>query len=1177
MRALALFEWRLQTRRLLFALAALGFAGACALLAATGHGPDGVLRNGPWNVAGMAGLLSLPAVLVVTVVVASAALRDADTGMAPLVHAAPLTHADLLLGRFAGAMAVAAAVLALGYVVLAAVPLALGGDAVGPFRPGGYLWAFGVLALPNLFVAGAALYGVAALTRSSLATWVTAIGLYVGYFGVSFLMGSPMMAGTEPATGALLARAAILDPFGVMAVHAQTRAWTPDVKSVEAVALTGPLLANRLLWLAIAAAGLAFVHARWRPDAVTRSPRRRVQASAPAPRTTYAPVRPSGGAWTAFTASLRQGLRFVASSRPLWVLAVGWAYVAWEVLGVTDWGEYGTRQWPTTGLLLGQLRGVVLDVGAVAIVYVGAELAWRDRTTGMDALLDATAATDGARFAARVATLVAGAAVLVGIAMVAAVGIQHVEGGAALEPLRHLAFAATTLGPLALLAVAVLAVQTLVPNRYVGLLAGAAVALSMRRGAAVGLEHPMLRFADGPVLPASAFGPSDHAVTSFVGLMAFWAVVAGALAVVAPALTPRGPLEPLRQRARALPARLGAPGRRLALATLALAVAVGGWTWYQTTVAAGFETAEAHLAWRADYERAYARIDETPEPRPVALAASIDLRPEEQEADVTGTLRVVNRTAEPIDTVWVTVRRDLVLDALTLGGAAPAHSDARFGMHAFAHTLAPGDTAALAFRVGVRARGWSADGGDRSVVGDGTYLTSMRVVPEVGYLSSYEVEDARERRRLGLPPKPDDDTPAGPAPVATAMTLDLTVSTAPGQTAVGPGDLRQTWTEDGRPHARFVTTTPVTPVFGVASARYERHAVEHDGVTVEVYAHPAHGANVPRMLHAATASLDVLGAAWGRYPHRTLRIVEVPAGWRFAAFAFPGLIAFTEDRGFLTDPSDSDRLDLVSRRVAHEVAHQWWGHTARPTGGPGDVFLVETMAKYGEQKVIRALHGEGQVARLVAYDRDRYAWGRTEAAGPEPPLAEVADQPHLYYGKGAVVMNGLHGLLGEDALNGALAALMRTDRRISPGDWRAALHAAAPPETRSLVDDWTRRVVLYDLGVERATATARPDGRFDVMVHLRTGRTEGGRELPFDEALDVGLYAADPAGGAEPVAVHAVRVRSESTVVRLVADHRPAYVAVDPLIRRVDVDPSGHAAPVEDVPEEDVTAIAGRL
>lgn len=1176
MRALALFEWRLQTRRLVYALAALGFAGACALLAATGQGPDGVLHNGPWNVAAMAGLLSLPAVLVATVVVASAALRDDDTGMAPLVHAAPLTRAALLFGRFGGAMAAAAVVVGVGYVVLAVLPFVVGADQIGPFRPGAYLWAFGVVALPNLLVAGAALYGVAALTRSSLATWVTAIGLYVGYFGASLLMGSPMMAGAQPAAGALLARGALLDPFGVMAVYAQTRTWTPEVKSVEAVALTGLLLANRLLWLGAAAAGLAFVHARWRPDAPTRG-RRRVRAGAPAPAIAYAPVRPRGGAWTAFAASLRQDLRFVATSRPLWVLAAGWAYVAWEVLGVTDGAEYGTRLWPTTGLLLGQLRGVLLDVGAVAVVYVGAELAWRDRTTRMDALLDATAAPDGARFAARAATLVAGVAVLVGIAMAAAAGVQHAEAPgagpgralAALEPGRHLAFALTTLVPLALLAVAVLAVQVLVPNRYAGLLAGAVLAVSMRRGPAVGLEHPMLRFADGPVLPASAFGPNGHAVASFVGLMAFWAVVAAALAVVAPALAPRGPMEPLRRRVRALPARLGASGRRLALGMAVAVLAAGGWTWVQTTVVAGFETSESRLAWRADYERAYARIGGHPEPRPVALRAAVDLRPERQAAEVAGTLRMVNRTAAAIDTVWVTVRRDLELDALRLDGAAPAHSDVRYGMHAFARALAPGDTAVLAFRVRLRPRGLSVDGGDRSVVGDGTYLTSMRVVPEVGYLTSYEIEDARTRRRLGLPPRAAEAEAAGAeAPIAAApdpvgMTLDLTVSTAPGQTAVAPGELVRRWTDRGRPHARFVTSAPVTPVFAVASARYVRHAATHGGVTVEVYAHPDHGGNVPRMLRAAVASLDVLGAAWGPYPRRTLRIAEVPAGWPFAAFAFPGLIAFTENRGFLTDPSDADRLDLVSRRVAHEVAHQWWGHTARPTGGPGDVFIVETMAKYGEQKVVRALHGEGQVARLVAYDRDRYARGRTEAAGPEPPLTAVTDESHLFYGKGAVVMNGLHGLVGARALDAALATLMRTDRRVTPADWRAAVRAAAPALARPLVDDWVRRVVLYDLGVERAVATPRADGRYDVAVHLRAARTEGGRPLRFDETLDLGLYAGDPAAGADPTAVHPVRVRDGRAVVRLVSDRRPAFVVVDPFVRRVDVDPAGHVAAVE--------------
>ena len=87
-------------------------------------------------------------------------------------------------------------------------------------------------------------------------------------------------------------------------------------------------------------------------------------------------------------------------------------------------------------------------------------------------------------------------------------------------------------------------------------------------------------------------------------------------------------------------------------------------------------------------------------------------------------------------------------------------------------------------------------------------------------------------------------------------------------------------------------------------------------------------------------------------------------------------------------------------------------------------------------------------------------------------------------------MNGLAGLLGEDALDASLATLMRPERRVSPADWRAAVRAAASPEAQPLVDDWTRRVVLYDLGVERATAAPRPDGWFDVTLRLRASRTE---------------------------------------------------------------------------------------
>src|SRR4051812_42809795 len=84
------FEWRYHTRQLTFAAAAVAMAGMSALLIGTGYGPDAVAINSPYVVMQSAGLLSLAAVLVVTIFCANAALRDVEHGMTEIVFATPV-------------------------------------------------------------------------------------------------------------------------------------------------------------------------------------------------------------------------------------------------------------------------------------------------------------------------------------------------------------------------------------------------------------------------------------------------------------------------------------------------------------------------------------------------------------------------------------------------------------------------------------------------------------------------------------------------------------------------------------------------------------------------------------------------------------------------------------------------------------------------------------------------------------------------------------------------------------------------------------------------------------------------------------------------------------------------------------------------------------------------------
>jgi aminopeptidase N len=286
----------------------------------------------------------------------------------------------------------------------------------------------------------------------------------------------------------------------------------------------------------------------------------------------------------------------------------------------------------------------------------------------------------------------------------------------------------------------------------------------------------------------------------------------------------------------------------------------------------------------------------------------------------------------------------------------------------------------------------------------------------------------------------------------------------------------------------------------------------------------------------------------------------------FAAFALPGVIALVEDRSFLLDSSDPGRPDLLSRRVAHEVAHQWWGYRLVPPNGAGASLLVESLAKYSELKVSRRLRGDGEVRRFLELELDRYLAGRGNELHAEQPLARVGAQGYISYAKGSLVFNAIRDEIGEAMLDAALRQLLAVSAPTS-ADLVAALRAAAP-DRAEMIDDWLRRVVLYDLAVERAIARRAGEGRWEVAVTITAARrlADGsGREtsVELDEAIDVAVLDGDPATGAAAV-IHRERctLRSGTNALSLLVDRAPAFAIVDPDLLRIETDRSDNTRAV---------------
>jgi hypothetical protein len=194
------------------------------------------------------------------------------------------------------------------------------------------------------------MFAAAALTRQTLATYLGGVAL--------FLLGT--VAGDVGAALGGDTLQTLLDPFGGGAIAQTTQYWTPAEQNARLIGWPAVLLANRALWLGVAALAFALLVARFR---FTHPGRRRAPPLVAPRRRRYRP-RPAGadpgGAVTRRAALVRLGARArqtVAVAARAWrevaatkafllILAGAMVFVfatGWDVGG----GIFGDSTWPS--------------------------------------------------------------------------------------------------------------------------------------------------------------------------------------------------------------------------------------------------------------------------------------------------------------------------------------------------------------------------------------------------------------------------------------------------------------------------------------------------------------------------------------------------------------------------------------------------------------------------------------------------------------------------------------------------------------------------------------------------------------------------------------------------------------------------------------------------------------
>ncbi len=205
----------------------------------------------------------------------------------------------------------------------------------------------------------------------------------------------------------------------------------------------------------------------------------------------------------------------------------------------------------------------------------------------------------------------------------------------------------------------------------------------------------------------------------------------------------------------------------------------------------------------------------------------------------------------------------------------------------------------------------------------------------------------------------------------------------------------------------------------ILAGKYHFDEETRNGLTVRVASFISKNTQAFKTLRNFTyTTVDGYQKFLGAFPVEEITIIEKDD---FGYGQAPAGIVFITKEAFL--PKDEDANDFVqgvNRRLAHELAHQYWG-TAVRTGMAEDQWIEEAFAEYSAAAFLKTTNLERQALRGFNEWKDLAKEGVNAATIPTANRIRNAANPGvasrqrfgLLYAKGALLLNALHNELGD--------------------------------------------------------------------------------------------------------------------------------------------------------------------
>ncbi|MDO6427234.1 M1 family aminopeptidase [Thalassotalea sp. 1_MG-2023] len=1112
MKSLLIAELKLQSRHWLWLLAmVLTFAFGAFVINKQTPDMDIQISGSYFLIKTFAiQLLLLP--VLVAIFSTQATIRDFESDMAGIVYASSTKLTQVLIARFIAFFILCWSVyLSFGAGIF--VGLATQQSIYFGLPIASLCWALFVLALPNVLLVCAIFFAIGLYGKRSIYLYLIACLLFFAYQFFLSINGSPLMASRVVVSAELASLYSWIDPFALSTYFEQVRQWQPSDKNTQLPTLDRVLIINRLLviFAALAVTVYTIMHhvKNFKIDAMQDESmlipnwikRMTFSLTSSFALPFIARLRARLPAYSVLTIAHKEWqLSFKTKTFLAMCCALVFLISSEIYFGYIHLENLGTSAIASTMITVNRYIADILPrFGGLFMLFLAAELCWRDQQSKVKSLIDSTRVSNAALFFGRLLALCFVPLFFITLSIIVSIIMQSANGGE-FDFDVYLSMYVYFGLPLIWLATLCVVVHALLPNKYLALGISFALFVFFETSLlqSLGLEHPLWTLGQLPPLSYSEFVGFGGELDALAGYLSFRYSLLIVLSLIAFKFFRRGEelssafTSPVlwRRNEKAI----------LICGAVAVIITLGNIV-HQTWYTGHYQSSSSRHVWKASYENKYAYLKDQPSLSTEKITTIVELMPDERRLTINANYQLVNRSNRAISQLVFSTPLPFNYRNVAVGNAEQVSYDQFHQTHiyAFSQPIQPGQSVTLSFVADYQQNGYLGVPGDNVINSDYSYIRFLRYLPFLGYVKHYQLTNNGLREKFALPKlshqsiEQDLEKYQGDmSALYDWATLDTTIVTSEDHIAFAPGKLVKQWQEGNRKIYQYRTQGKVRNIGHIVSQNLPVKTAQIAHTNVDVFYPEGKENYAERHLSAIRDALQYGNEHFGPVMTNNLRLVPFPSFFPATGYALPQTVFIGEEVGFHVDLTNKDGFDHLYRRTVHEVAHQWWGHGLNGAATEGEAVLVETLAKYTEMVLLARKYGDEYVKQLIKYEQQRYFSGRSRTNINELPLYR-GDENYLIYSKGAAAMYALKQQLGESAINTALKKLVTLhsfpNKPATTLDFIAYLTEGKTAKQQQLVDNWFKKIIVHDVEITSAELSKSEQGH-EINVCLQDNKTD---------------------------------------------------------------------------------------